>query len=91
MSTEPMAERLPDEPAQPYVESVVEAVQRRKAFTYHQPKQGQPDRYTLIRNRAGELAKLINQQVPPSRERSLAMTKLEEVMMWANAGIARNE
>lgn len=25
-----------------------------------------------------------------SREKSLAMTKLEEAVMWANAGIARN-
>jgi hypothetical protein len=29
--------------------------------------------------------------VPPSRERSLALTKLEECIMHANAGIARHE
>ena len=28
--------------------------------------------------------------LPPSREQAIAMTKLEEAMMWANAGIARN-
>lgn len=28
--------------------------------------------------------------VPPSRERSLMLTALEEASMWANAGIARN-
>lgn len=28
---------------------------------------------------------------PDSREKSLAMTKLEEVMFWANASIARNQ
>lgn len=28
---------------------------------------------------------------PPGRELSLALTKLEEAMMWANAAIARNQ
>jgi hypothetical protein len=29
--------------------------------------------------------------VPAGRELSLALTKLEEAMMWANDGIARNQ
>ncbi|WP_459213736.1 Acb2/Tad1 domain-containing protein [Paenibacillus macerans] len=29
-------------------------------------------------------------KVPNSREKSLAMTKLEQSVFWANAGIARN-
>lgn len=60
------------------------------AFTYHVPKEGQPEKYQAIREKAKELAYLINELVPASRERSLAMTKLEECSMWANAGIARN-
>lgn len=28
---------------------------------------------------------------PTSREQELALTKLEEAIMWANASIARNE
>jgi len=28
---------------------------------------------------------------PDSREKSVAITKLEESIMWANAAIARNE
>ena len=28
--------------------------------------------------------------VPPGRERSLMLTKLEEAMFWGNAGIARS-
>ena len=62
-----------------------------KNFTYHAPKQGQPERYELIRNKAKELALVIEQACPDSREKSLAFTKLEEAVMWANASIARNE
>ena len=60
------------------------------AFTYHAPKDGQPEKYQAVREKAKELAYLIQELVPPSREQSLAMTKLEECSMWANAGIARN-
>lgn len=59
-------------------------------FKYHAPKEGQPEKYTAIREKAKELAYLIEQEVPNSREKSLAMTKLEEAVMWANAGVARN-
>lgn len=60
-------------------------------FIYHAPKADQPQRYTDIRNKAREFALLIDELCPDSREKSLAMTKLEECMMWANASIARNE
>jgi len=60
-------------------------------FSYHAPKGNQAERYLTIRETAKALAKLINKICPPSRERSLAMTKLEESVMWANASIARNE
>ena len=62
-----------------------------KAFTYHTPNDGQPAKYAMIRAQAKVLAYMIDAHVPNSREKSLAMTKLEECVMWANAGIARNE
>jgi antitoxin component of MazEF toxin-antitoxin module len=43
-----------------------------------------------VRITAFELAEYINENVPDSREKSVALTKLEEVVFWANAGIARN-
>lgn len=61
------------------------------AFTYHPPKGDQADRYNQIREKGKELALLINQLCPNSRERSLALTNLEQAIMWANASIARNE
>ncbi len=59
-------------------------------FTYHAPQPGQPEKYEAIQEKAKELAYLVDELVPDSREKSLAMTKLEECSMWANAGIARN-
>lgn len=61
-----------------------------KNFTYHAPKEGQPEKYTKLRDEAKKLAYLIEELVPDSREKELAITKLEEAVMWANAGIARN-
>jgi len=48
-----------------------------------------------LRDKAKEFAYMIDELVPDSREKSLAMTKLEDNgiyadVMWANAGIARN-
>ena len=60
-------------------------------FTYHAPHGDQPSKYTRIRNRAYDFAELIDELCPDSREKSTAMTKLEEAVMWANASIARRE
>lgn len=60
-------------------------------FTYHAPKGDQAERYGKIREKARELAELMEESCPNSREKSLASTKLEEAVMWANASIARNE
>jgi hypothetical protein len=59
-------------------------------FTYHAPKEGQPEKYVALREKAKELAYLIAETVPPSREQSTALTHLETSIFWANAGIARN-
>lgn len=60
-------------------------------FTYHPPTGDQPQRYEQIRAAGLDLACLLDRLCPPSRERSLALTNLEQVVMWANAAIARNE
>lgn len=60
-------------------------------FSYHPPKEDQPRRYELLRSGAKILATLIEQHCPDSREKSLALTNLEQAVMWANASIARNE
>jgi hypothetical protein len=60
-------------------------------FTYHTPKDGQVERYQRIRDAAHEFARLVNSECPESREKSLAVTHLEDSVMWANAAIARHE
>lgn len=60
-------------------------------FTYHAPNNNQIHRYGELRGQAKKTAELINRNCPESREKALAMTKLEEAIMWANASIARNE
>ena len=60
-------------------------------FTYHAPKGDQQERYIKLRSEMRRVAELIVELTPESREQSLALTKLEECSMWANAGIARRE
>lgn len=60
-------------------------------FTYHAPIGNQPERYQAIRAGALALAVLINDLAPDSREKSLSLTHLDEVVFWANSSIARNE
>lgn len=62
-----------------------------RRFTYHPPKPGQPEKYQRLRDEAKALALRIAELVPDSREQALALTALEECVMWANAGIARRE
>jgi len=62
-----------------------------KRFTYHPPKdERQVKVYQAIRDNLRGMANMIDAHCPDSREKSLALTKLEEACMWANAAIARN-
>jgi hypothetical protein len=60
-------------------------------FTYHPPKGDQTDRYGDIRKAACDYALLLSTLCPQSRELSTALTKLDEVVFFSNAAIARNE
>lgn len=63
-----------------------------KRFDYHKPsEQFTAQKHESIRNSAKILAAEIVDLVPEGREQSTALTKVEEAMMWANAGIARNQ
>ncbi len=60
-------------------------------FTYHQPFGNQAVRYEALRAAGAVLANEINGRCPESREKSLAITAVQQAIQWANAAIAINE
>lgn len=63
-----------------------------KRFDYHPPSTNLvARRHEIVREAAKEFAAVIVDSVPEGREQSSAITKIEEAMMHANAGIARNQ
>jgi hypothetical protein len=59
-------------------------------FGYHPPMTDATVRsHERLRGAFRALAQLVDEEVPDSREKSLSITKIEEAMFWANAGIAR--
>lgn len=60
-------------------------------FAFHAAsRQEKADEHTSARQGCRQLADRLNELLPEGREKSLAITKLEEVMFWANAAIARS-
>lgn len=45
--------------------------------------------HSSVRHQCKALAQFLSTALPDGREKSLAITKLEECMFWANAGLAR--
>jgi len=60
-----------------------------KRFKYHKATEEQIDKMELIRELFIELANLIDDECPVSREKALALTNLETASFYANASIVR--
>jgi hypothetical protein len=59
-------------------------------FMHHPPKdQDTINLHEQVREKLRATAGYIDTVVPEGREKALALTKLEEALMWANAAIAR--
>jgi len=60
-------------------------------FEFHQATtEEKRNEHSSVRMAALEFAEKVVAGVPEGREQALAVTKIEEAMFWANAGIARN-
>ena len=57
-------------------------------FRFHPATSATGPKHEEIRDKHRELALWVLANLPDSRERSLALTALQEAMMWANAGVA---
>jgi hypothetical protein len=88
---QPKGKTMEPENLQPATEAEPIDPDIEKRFTYHPPKGNQLIRYERLRDAAKSFAYLIKQSTPYSREQSLALTHLEDVVYCANAAIARNE
>jgi hypothetical protein len=56
-------------------------------FEYHKPTEDQVARMTNINGLIKAAYDVIVQDVPSNRERSLAITNLQQARMWVNAAI----
>lgn len=66
----------------------IEEIEQR--IIYHPPNEMAVAKHTAIRKTIGDATIHFANELPEGREASLAITKLEEAMFWANAAIARN-
>lgn len=64
--------------------------EEKNPFEYVSPTDKSVEDIKLVREKCKELNDLLL-TLTPSRERSVAITKLEEVSMWANKGIVFNQ
>jgi len=59
-------------------------------FEYQRPTPEHVEQIEVVRGVLKQAHDTILATLPPSRERSLALTKLEEASMWASKGIVFN-
>jgi len=70
---------------------MIEPQEIENRFKYHRPYSDKAQRHDAIRKTMEMAAMHVNRACQDGREKNLAITKLEEAMMWANAAIARND
>ena len=86
-----MSDQTPP-PAQANLSHIGALADLEHRFAYHPPKDAERvQAHEAVRAFTGRLARDFENLLPNGREKSLAITKLEEAMFWANAAIAREQ
>lgn len=60
-------------------------------FRYYKPDEEKGKKHAEIREKCRELAEYLAGELPYSRELNITINKVEEVMFWANACLARSK
>lgn len=61
-------------------------------FAFHAATSNEKrDAHSSVRQQCKRLADALNEQLPEGREKSLAITNLEQAMFWGNAALARQK
>ena len=69
----------------------MEAKDLENRFKYHEADLIKVQKMENLRKNFHWVADFINEMCPDGREKSLAITQLEQAQFWANAAIARTE
>lgn len=70
--------------------AITQSSEIKHRFNYHPPTAEKVLEHSTLREVCEELAHHINEFLPDGREKAVALTKVEEVMFWGNAAIARS-
>lgn len=62
-----------------------------KTFAYHKPSPEGIEKIARIRKAFSDFLEGLEAHVPASRERSLAVTNLEQAAMWATKAVTHND
>lgn len=62
-----------------------------KTYAHHRPSDAGLEKITALRALFSDLHRVVEQVAPASRERSVALTHLEDAAMWAIKAVVTND
>jgi hypothetical protein len=71
-------------------EHVIGKVDIDRRFTYHPPSDDRAVKHIMVREHGKALAQYLDENIPDGYEKDTAIQRVEEAVMWANAGLARS-